>query len=136
MTANSILAAYFISVVIGAVVSGVCVFFLFRALDWQLGPDHVGHTQRIWWIPMLMGITERAIITTLVIWTPKLLVGFIAGWMALKVAGGWGLLKEPTPRNRSTNGIALLGSVISLGWAIGVSVYFAPTALTALSSPN
>ncbi len=136
MTVNSIVAAYFLSIVIGAAVSGVCVSLLFRALDWEIGPDQVGHTHRIWWIPMLIGIAERAITTTLIIWTPKLLVGFIAGWMALKVAGGWGLLKEPTARNRSTNAIALLGSVISLGWAIGVGVYFAPTALATLASSN
>jgi hypothetical protein len=57
-----------------------------------------------------LGIAERSIVTTMVIWTAKLVVGFIASWMALKVAGCWGLLKDPTTRNRSTNGIALLVS--------------------------
>ena len=85
---------------------------------------------------MLTGITERAIATTLVIWTPKLLAPFIGGWIALKVAGGWGLLKEPTTRNRATFVIGLLGSAVSFTWAIWWGIYAAPGAVALLNKSN
>ena len=83
---------------------------------------------------MLVGVFERAIVTTLTIWAPNVLVGFIGGWIALKVAGGWGLLKEPTTRNRAVYFIGLLGNAVSIGWAIGCALYFYPAALAAFSS--
>ena|SRR5258706_15431790 len=134
MTSNTIVEAYILSAVVGGLIAGGWVHILVGILHWQIGPDPTSSTERIWWIPVLIGIAERMIVTTLVIWSPKLLAGFIAGWMALKVAGGWGLLRESTARNRSTRAIALLGSVVSLAWAIGIGLYFAPESLAAFSS--
>lgn len=132
MIFNDIVAALFLSVVVGGLISYLWIELLYWFLNRDLASEPDANTDRIWWVPMIVGMVERGIATTLMIWTPNLLVGFIAGWMALKVAGGWGLLKEPTKRNRSTNAIGLLGSVISLGWAIGIGLYFAPESLDVL----
>ena len=87
--------------------------------------------EHVWWmIPMLLGIYERAICTTLVLLAPKVLPGFIGGWVLLKLAGGWGpMLKNPTVVVRSSYLISILGSVTSLAWAIGVSLAVWPSSL-------
>ena len=135
MTTNAIAITYLYAVVGGALPSGVLVYLLHKALDWQIGPDLTKTTERIWWVPMLMGIVERAIVVTLILWAPKVVTGFIGGWMLLKIAGGWGLLKDPTTRNRSTNFIGLMGNVISFGWAIGVAVHMHPVSLAIFNAP-
>lgn len=132
MTTTTIFAAYAISALLAAPITWAWSNFLFWRLGKRIPPDKF--TERIQWIPVLVGIFERAIVTTLVIWTPNLTAGFIAGWMALKVAGGWGLLREPTTRNRSTFFIGLLGNIVSLGWAIAVGVYVAPNSIDVLNS--
>ena len=84
---------------------------------------------------MLIGIAERSIVTTLVLWTPKLAAGFIGGWVVLKLAGGWSpMLKDPTVQNRSAYMVSMLGNVVSLGWALGVTLWASPQAIAALSS--
>ena len=129
------LAVYFLSCIGGAILAEAWMNFSSKAVAKHISkhfvPDTTGATERLWWLSTLTGVVERAIITTLVLWAPKVLVLFIGGWMALKLAGGWGLLKDPTPQNRYTYSIGLLGSVLSISWAIAVGTYFAPAALIA-----
>ena len=91
--------------------------------------------ERVWWmIPLLLGIYERAICTTLVLLAPNVLPGFVAGWVLLKLAGGWGpLLKNPTLAVRSFYLISILGSTTSIAWAIGVSFVAWPSGLHQLA---
>jgi len=129
VTIGSVVVAYFLSVFVGMLITTLFVKCLVRAMERRLEPNtNIDATARIEWLSAFVGISERAIITTLVIWSPRFLGGFLVGWMALKVASGWGLLKEPTLRNRSIRTIALLGSVVSIGWAIIIGLYFAPDA--------
>src|SRR5436309_2591082 len=86
--------AYVASAILGIPLTLGWTAVLFWLLNKQIPPTHSDSTTRIWWIPMVVGIFERAIVTTLIIWTPKIIAPFIGGWIALKVAGGWGLLKE------------------------------------------
>ncbi len=134
MSGTTIFWAYIFSAFLAAPITWGWSKFLFWMLDKRIPANK--STERIEWIPIIVGIFERAIVTTLVIWTPKLTTAFIGGWMALKVAGGWGLLKEPTTRNRATFFIGLLGNVVSLGWAIAVGVYVAPNSVALLNSSN
>jgi hypothetical protein len=128
MTAWSIAAAYLLSAVVGALITTSLMKLLVGRMNKQVPKeDSSDSTARLEWLSGLVGVIERVIVTTLVIWSPGFLGGFLAGWMALKVASGWGVLKEPTLRNRSIRTIALLGSAISIGWAIAVGLYFAPT---------
>jgi hypothetical protein len=134
MSPEALICAYAMSVALGIPITLGWTISLFWLLNKQIGPSQTDSTTRIWWIPMAIGIFERAIATTLIIWTPKIIAPFIGGWIALKVAGGWGLLKEPTTRNRATFFIGLLGSIVSLGWAIAWGLYVMPGAVKLLNN--
>lgn len=95
-------------------------------------PDD-GNIQRTPWMTALVGIVERTIITTCVIWLPSATIPFIGGWTALKVAGGWGLLKNGTHRNRAAYFAGLLGNVASYAVAIGAGLKASPESLALLS---
>lgn len=129
--ATSLVWMYVWSVFLAVPITWAWPKFLFWRLNKRVPPEP--STERIEWIPMLVGIFERAIVTSLMLWAPKLTAPFLGGWMALKVAGGWGLLKEPTTRNRATFFIGLLGNVVSFAWAIGVVAYFSPQSIQALN---
>jgi len=85
---------------------------------------------------MLLGVFERAIVTTLVIWAPNKTAGFIAGWMAVKIVGNYEILKMD-PKNVSNRVlffIGLLGSVVSLALAIAAGICANPASLRGLAN--
>jgi hypothetical protein len=85
----------------------------------------------------LLGMTERAIVTSLVIFEPALALPFILGWVALKLAGGWGSLKDGNPINQRHYQISLLGSAASIGCAVTAALWPAvgrPSIAIALST--
>jgi hypothetical protein len=92
--------------------------------------------QRVWWLVAMVGMAERAIVTTLLIWAPPLTAGFVGGWVLLKFAGGWTRYKEPSVENRAIFMVAMLGNVLSIGWAVLCALNFAPGSLAALAKPN
>jgi hypothetical protein len=69
-------------------------------------------------IPLLLGVFERLIITTLVGWEVQGTGGFIGGWFGLKSVGGWGEWSKGTTYGRATFFVGLLGSMMSLLFAI------------------
>jgi len=77
--------------------------------------------ERIWWIPVLVGIFERAIITTLVGFNVSGTAGYIGAWIVLKSAGGWQTLSEGT-YGRAVFFIGLIGSITSILFAIVVGL--------------
>ena len=90
-------------------------------------------TKRIWWVSFVVGMTERAVATTLVVWTPKLLALFIGGWTVAKIAGGWGRIEKGTPPIRAAHMIALVGTVLSFAVAIAAGLWAHPASLAALA---
>lgn len=121
-------SALLFSVLLG----GVVAFAWTNLLDWLLSKELGAGPKKVWWLPVLTGGFERAIITTLVIWLPTTTITFIGGWMALKLAGGWGKLQEPDVRNRATYFAGLLGSVVSIGFAIWFGYCANPGAIGAI----
>lgn len=132
MTMELIIKAIIWSGIAGIPVSWAWPKFLFFCLDRKVPPHE--STTRIEWIPALVGVFERSIIALLLIFAPKLTASFIAGWTALKVAGGWGLLKDPTTRNRAVFFIGLLGNCVSFGIAIGVGIALNSNAISILNN--
>jgi hypothetical protein len=61
---------YSLSVLAGIPVTWIWSEAIHRliARQFKSEPDHPART---WWMPMLLGITERAMVTTLVIWLPS-----------------------------------------------------------------
>lgn len=94
-----------------------------RIMYWSIGKDKEFSTLLVLWV----GGTERAVATTLVIWAPATLSGFIAGWMALKIAANWG--RQQGEKFGKRHLIALVGSTLSFSVAIAVGLAVHPEAL-------
>jgi hypothetical protein len=111
------LLGYSLSVVVAVPVTYLWSLFLHRlvakhktAEDEQAG--------RVLWIPLLVGVFERAIITTLVGWQVSGTAGFIGAWVAVKSAGGWSTWSKGTTYGRAVFFTGLLGSAMSILFAV------------------
>jgi hypothetical protein len=80
---------------------------------------------RVIWIPIMMGILERAIITTLVGWKVPGTAGFIGTWAAIKTVGGWAMWSKGTVYGRSVLFAGLMGSALSFLIAIAAGLFLA-----------
>jgi hypothetical protein len=70
------------------------------------------------WAPVLIGIFERAMITTMIAWSVSGSGSFIGAWLAIKSAGAWSWWGRDTPYGRATFFIRLLGSSVSILFAL------------------
>ncbi len=100
--------------------------------------EEKGQPTRVWWIPFLVGIFERAIITTMVGWNIPGTAAFIAGWTGLKLAGGWNTWNIGTRYGRSVFFVGLLGSALSIVFALfaGLIIFDAKLAQYIMSLLN
>ena len=69
--------------------------------------------ERIWWIAVMVGVFERALITMLVAYDVSGSASLIVGWMALKMASGWQTWSAGTRSARAAAFMALLGNAMS-----------------------
>ena len=113
--------AYAVSTIGGQIVLAPSIEFMRRRLGSQ--------TDRDWVVSFAVGITERAIATTLVIGAPSLLAPFIGGWTAAKIAAGWGRIVSSEPVIRSSHLVALVGTAISFAIAIAAGLWAHPASL-------
>jgi len=70
--------------------------------------------RRVLLLPILIGIFERAIVTTLIIYQVSGTGSFIGAWIAIKSAGGWQRWSLGTRYARSVFFVGLLGSAMSM----------------------
>ena len=73
---------------------------------------------RIPTIPVLIGLFERVIITTLIGWDVSGSASFIGAWIAIKTAGGWQTWSKGTIYGRATLFAGLLGNAMSILFAL------------------
>jgi hypothetical protein len=110
-----------------SVVGGIPVTYAWtRLLLWLLetkvprtNADGEAARERIWWITMMVGIFERAIITTSVAYATSAVGAFIAGWIAIKIASGWQRWSSGTLYARAAVFMALLGNAMSILFGLG-----------------
>jgi hypothetical protein len=74
----------------------------------------------------ITGYLERLLVTVVVMWLPASAGALIMGWLVLKMAGGWGALKTGTTRVRASYAVALMGSLLSVLWALGWGLLASP----------
>lgn len=110
---NKYLVGYGISLLGGLVVTYIWSAFLHSRLR-KYGHQTEPEAQRIWWIPLLVGVLERAIITTMVAFKISGAAGFIGAWVAVKSAGGWASWSKGTTYGRAVLFAGLLGSAMSI----------------------
>jgi hypothetical protein len=119
------LLGYGLSVVVATPVTYWWSRFLHRAIQDHRTPNDP-EAERIPWIPIMLGIFERAIITTLVGWKVPGTAGFIGAWVAVKSAGGWASWSKGTTYGRAVLFIGLLGSAMSVLFALAGGLIIAP----------
>jgi len=113
---NNLLLGYVISVLVGIPVTLVWSEFLHAKIQkYRTGEDEGG--ERVGWIPLLIGVFERMIITTFFIFSVSGTAGFIGAWIAVKSAGGWASWNKGTTYGRATLFVGLLGSAMSISFA-------------------
>jgi hypothetical protein len=120
---KAIILAYLCTTVGGWLLVGGLIFLMACTMAELVDPKPFG--AGAFWI----GCTERAIATTLVIWTPNFLPAFIGGWIALKIAAGWSRYKD----EKHTTGhlTALVGTALSFAVGIGAGLFANPDAIIA-----
>ena len=120
---NRYLLGYGISLLAGLVVTYAWSAFLHRLLR-KYRPESESEAQRIWWIPLLVGVLERAILTTMVAFEISGAAGFFGAWVAVKSAGGWASWSKGTTYGRAVLFVGLLGSAMSIlfGLAGGIII--------------
>jgi hypothetical protein len=77
-------------------------------------------------LPRWIGWIERTLITLVVMWLPASAGTVIVGLLALKMAGGWGAVKAGTTQARAVYSVSLVGSLLSILWAVLWGVLAAP----------
>jgi hypothetical protein len=122
---------YAISLGGGGLLARYWVVFLKKRIDPQYDS-----TTRLGVLDWSLGILERAITTTLIIWAPTLAAPFIGGWVALKFAANWEKrdvdgdfhAQQQIARHRLTG---IVGSTISIVVAVAVGLALNPHAIQA-----
>jgi hypothetical protein len=116
---------YAISVVVGIPITYAWSELLFWLLERyvprtakEVETGEVAGRQCIWWIAIMVGIFERALITTLVAYDVSGGGSFIAAWVAMKMALGWQRWGSGTQYARAAAFMALLGNAMSILWGL------------------
>jgi hypothetical protein len=116
------------SIVGGAVVTLIWTELLHWIVRRQFrkGPE----PSRIRPLPAISGLLERAVVTALVIWIPAGTGPFMGTWIVAKAAGGWAFVARPQgytdDHEKALYFVGLLGSLVSLGWALGWGLWAPP----------
>lgn len=112
---------YLISVLGGVPVTYAWSELLFCLLDRhvpripeEVKAGRVAASELIWWIAVMVGIFERALITTLVAHDVSGGGSFIAAWVGLKKVSGWQEWSSGTRYARAAAFMALLGNAMSI----------------------
>jgi hypothetical protein len=115
MQINVYIAVYFLVCFGGHYVVAYLMLFMRWLVGLVTDPWHE-------WMGFLIGITERAVALTLLVWAPRYLVTFIGGWVLLKFAIGWRrtALNHMVARGSQ---LALIGNVLSFAIAIPGGLY-------------
>jgi hypothetical protein len=121
------LLPFLISVIVGGYPAKWLTEHLYRGLEKLPKADDDPETlETVRGLTACIGYVERAFITALVIWLPESAGTAMAGLLALKMAGGWGALKNGSTRTRAAYSIGLIGSLLSFMSAIAFGLLAAP----------
>jgi hypothetical protein len=116
-----------ISVFLGGLLPKYVTSYLYGLVEQiEKEPDDRPITELPGRLAELTGYLERLLVTVVVMWLPASAGALIMGWLVLKMAGGWGALKTGTTRVRASYAVALVGSLLSVLWALGWGLLASP----------
>jgi len=73
-------------------------------------------------LAIMIGVLERGLLTTFIIWLPQAAGPFAGAWIAVKAVAGWGDKRDDIA-SRSRYYVALIGSLVSIFWAVGWGIW-------------
>lgn len=82
---------------------------------WQISEDY---TQTVPLFPILAGVLERIFFTVMIAFQISGVGGAIVAWVGIKLAVGWGSVKEGKTPNRALAFVGLLSSLTSIFFAV------------------
>jgi fructose-specific phosphotransferase system IIC component len=133
--ATRVVIAYVVSIVVGHLLA----HFWVVTLQARIAPNKKAE-KRVALLDWSLGGLERAIATTLVIWTPSLVPAFIGGWVALKFAGNWQRYQGGDDKEKwdlAYKSMAfLVGNAASFIVAIGAGMIANPDLVKDLTTPT
>lgn len=89
--------------------------YLNRSKHWNLSNEFITTVKPF---PVLIGISERLFFTLLVAFQVTGVAGGIIAWIGVKMAVGWGAVKEGRTPHRALAFTGLLSSLVSLLFAV------------------
>ena len=105
-----------------SVIGGAIVTFCWSELwHWYLHksyPEAFPGSDRDRVIAISLGVLERGVFTALVLWLPAAVGAPAGAWIVVKSAAGWGALAGGKEAGRSRFYVALMGSLVSISWAM------------------
>ena len=122
---NRAVAALLISTAGGAVV----IFVWAEVLHWVLRrqfPGQFSHDDRLRWTAIVIGILERGLLTTFIIWLQPAAGPFTGAWIAVKAVIGWGERDGTTIHGRARYIVSLMNSMASMFWAVSWGILGMP----------
>jgi hypothetical protein len=75
------------------------------------------------WTSAIMGILQRAFLTTIVIWLPMSTGPIAATLIVVNVAVGWGRYDTKSLEGRSRYTVSLMNGIVSVFWAIAWGIW-------------
>jgi hypothetical protein len=115
----------FAAALLVSVVGGIPVTLAWsQAFHWILRKTYADH-RRVW-IGVTFGLLERTLLTTFVLWLPMAVGPFAGTWIVAKGIIGWGDLDSKTEDGRARYAVTLMGSLVSILWAIGWGIWGNP----------
>lgn len=116
--------AYAASLIGGAAITFLWAEAVHFIIQWQF--PGMARPLRLRWMPIAIGVLERAVMTSFAIWVPMALGPFMGTWIVAKAAGGWALVVTGEDHKRALYFAGLLGSIVSLGWALAWGLWAPP----------
>ena len=110
------------SIVGGAIFTAAVSQLLHRIINQQFRWQ-IDENDRVIWIAVVVGICERAVLTTFAIWISSGAATFAGAMLAVKAAASWGSLAADSKAGRSHFFVTIIGSLASILWALGWGIW-------------
>lgn len=125
---NPYILGYTVSVLLGVPISWACWHMLHSQVEKRHKATEQQPAERLLWLPLTMGIVERAVYTTLVGFNVSGAASFVGAWVTIKAVGGWATWsKDGSTYTRALFMAGLMSSGVSalMGIAGGIIIALA-----------
>lgn len=115
--------------ILASVLGGMAVTFVWAEFwHWVLRRQfsEISKSDRVRWVARVMGILERGLLTTLVLWLPGAVGAFAGALIAVKAVAGWGDLRSEFLPGRARYYVSMMNGIVSIFWALACGIWGMP----------